>query len=67
MTRVSARMIPSCPMFCSIGKGCVYRRALICDDPRINKGNSDAKCHKANNRDLLAALNTEPGVGDSKP
>jgi len=56
--RVSIRTIPSCPMFCSIGQGCVYRIALICDEPRINKGNFDAKCHSINNKDLLAALST---------
>ena len=57
-SRVSIRTIPSCPMFCSIGQGCIYRIALICDDPRINKSNGDAKCHRINNVDLLAALST---------
>ena len=61
-SRVSSRMLPGCPMFCSIGKDCVYRVSMICDDPRNNKGNGDAKCHRMNNRDVLAALSTMPNV-----
>lgn len=31
----------------------------ICDNPRLNKGNSDSACNKENNRDLLARLSKQ--------
>ena len=36
---------------------CVYSDGGYCDNPRNNKGNSDAVCHKINNKDLLKLLN----------
>jgi len=57
--RVSIREIPSCPMFCWVSRLCVYRSTKICDDPRLNKGNGDAACHRMNNKDLLPLLRTD--------
>jgi hypothetical protein len=38
----------SCPML-----SCVYNEHGICDDCFINKGNSDATCHKWTNKKVL--------------
>lgn len=60
-TRVSIRQIPCWPQFCAVS-GCVYRdRAGVCDEPRINKGNSDARCHSMLNKELLALLTAAGG------
>ncbi len=60
MSRVSIYSIPDYPMVCSVAKPCPYRDtappAGWCDEPRINKGNSDAACHRMNNKDLLKLL-----------
>lgn len=59
--RVSIYSIPTEPMICTVNKNCPYRAGLvdriICIDPRIAKGNSDATCHKMANKDLLSFLN----------
>lgn len=41
--RFQQRDIPSKPYNCN-RKDCVYNRSLVCDEPRLNHGNSDAKC-----------------------
>ena len=56
MSRVSKRMLPGMPRFCTLAVQCVYRVNGICDEPQINKGNGDAACHRMNNKDVLAAL-----------
>ncbi len=55
--RVSIFSIPTTPTPCPETK-CVYHKEGngICADPRINKGNGDARCHHWNNKDLLAKL-----------
>lgn len=35
---------------------CVYCQAGLCDEASINKGNSDAACHRMNNRKVLVML-----------
>ena len=52
--RIQKSALPNKPTRCLMG--CVYAEDETCDAPRTNKGNSDACCHKASNRDLLAAL-----------
>lgn len=57
MPRVSAYAIPNSPRRCSVGGGCIYRTSFdICREPRTNKGNGDAACHRMNNKDLLPKL-----------
>lgn len=56
MSRVSKRSLPNTPRRCTLAYACVYRKDGICDEPQINKGNGDAGCHRANNKDVLAAL-----------
>lgn len=51
MTRVQKWELPS-PAVCPI-MDCVYNKQGGCDEPCINKGNGDAKCHKWSNRRLL--------------
>ena len=51
-TRRSA--LPSSRTRCPLADRCVYGRDDgYCDDPQINKGNSDAACHRIPNRDML--------------
>lgn len=67
-SRVSIDDIPDYPKVCRVPKMCVYRglkaRALVaagwCEEPRTNKGNSDAACHRMNNKDLLKLLENRP-------
>lgn len=55
--RVSISSVPSRPTPCGITEKCVYRDANgVCDDPRTNKGNGDAYCHRKNNKDVVAIL-----------
>lgn len=54
MQRIARRYLPMSACTCPFE--CVYREDGICDDPSINKGNSDAGCHRMNNRNLLEAL-----------
>ncbi len=35
---------------------CVYNERGTCDEPRISKGNSDAKCFRMSNRATLEML-----------
>jgi hypothetical protein len=53
--RVSTLQLPRVPTPCP--KTCIYATEGMCDEPRINKGNGDAYCHKRNNKDVLAWLN----------
>lgn len=59
MRRVSRGQLPRSPRKCGVHKACVYKDADgVCDSASINKGNSDAACHRMNNRDVLSALET---------
>lgn len=58
MIRISARMLPNTPRVCTLGKPCVYLVGTVCDEPRTNKGNYDAACHRVNNKNLLPHLTT---------
>lgn len=55
--RVQRHALPEAPCLCRVVAACAYRdKASVCDDPRINKGNGDSRCHRMNNRDVLALL-----------
>lgn len=54
--RLQKRHIPNTPHLC-INRKCVYNEDGICDQPRINNGNSDAKCFKRSNKTTLSWLN----------
>lgn len=43
------------PAFCPLTR-CVYNLGTTCLEPRVNKGNSDAACHKMSNRELLTHI-----------
>jgi hypothetical protein len=66
--RVQIAAIPDYPKVCTVPKMCPYRgltattavRADWCEEPRTNKGNSDAACHRMNNKDLLKHLENRP-------
>lgn len=47
--------LPGEPTHCPMS-ACVYCVDGTCDDPRINKGNSDAKCHRMSNKVVLVML-----------
>ena len=53
--RVSKYQIPTTESGCLLWSvECIYRDGFsLCDDPRTNKGNSDAACHKMANKTLL--------------
>jgi len=53
--RVQISALPDKPTKCNM-VSCVYNDNNVCDDPRINKANGDAECHKMNNKDLLLIL-----------
>lgn len=56
-SRVSRNDLPNIRTICSVSKWCCYRsESGDCDEPRINKGNSDAACHRTTNKDLLKRL-----------
>lgn len=62
MSRVSIYRIPNEPTRCG-SLTCVYNSHAkgcfdggTCDEPRTNKGNSDAECHRWNNKYLLERL-----------
>lgn len=59
-SRVQSYMLPNTWTQCKTQR-CVYNTGGWCDMPRINKGNSDAACHRMSNVRLFAWL--EP-VGD---
>jgi len=48
--------IPLTPCNCNI-ISCVYNKGGICDEPRINKSNSDSHCHKMSPKILLNHIN----------
>ena len=61
VTRVQAYHLPKTKSIC--GKtACVYSEQGVCDNPWINKGNYDAKCHSEPNAKLLARLEV-PNAG----
>lgn len=68
VSRVSIRDVPDYPMVCRVQKMCPYRglmatctaQAVWCEEPRTSKGNSDAACHRMNNKDLLKLLENRP-------
>ena len=53
--RVQKAELPLDQRECPYNK-CVYNADGICPEPRINKGNSDAACHKLSNKKLLKIL-----------
>ena len=55
INRIQKTSIPDKPMLCA-NTSCVYNDDYVCTDPRNNKGNTDAKCHKASNKKLLSEL-----------
>lgn len=62
MIRVSRRSLPSTPRVCTLANACVYRKGGLCDEPQINKGNGDAACHRASNKDVLKWLQAPPAA-----
>lgn len=69
MSRTSLYAVPIKPMRCSFPKACPYhhRPGDVCDSPRTNKGNSDASCHRMNNRDLIGYLKSPHDIGKLIP
>jgi hypothetical protein len=57
--RLQTDALPNYPVSCP-RLTCVYNRDSQCDEPRINKGNSDAVCHAWSNRRLLEILGVQP-------
>ena len=53
--RLSKYNVPLHEMACP-RHDCVYNKAGFCDEPRINRGNGDAECHKMSVKDVLAML-----------
>lgn len=53
--RVQQHHLPSIWTKCGT-LNCIYNVGGLCDMPAINKGNSDARCHRESNRSLLARL-----------
>lgn len=54
--RIQRSDLPLGPAVCPMPMPCVYRKDGICDEPRINKGNSDAGCWDVSNREVLRCL-----------
>ncbi len=63
-SRVQSHMLPNSWTQCQTRR-CVYNTGGLCDMPRINKGNSDAACHRMGNAALFAWL--EPVTGLARP
>lgn len=55
MIRVSSGFLPRQPARCPQA-ACIYNAEGVCDDPRTNRGNSDAACHKKSVAKLLDSL-----------
>ena len=55
-TRMQRYMLPGIPTRCSLARDCVYRVAGVCDEPKVNKGNSDAACYGMSNKDIADRL-----------
>jgi hypothetical protein len=53
--RMQKWMIPDKPSLCEKTQ-CPYDENSVCLQPRTNKGNSDAHCHRENIKDLVARL-----------
>jgi len=53
--RIQNRRIPNTPRLCPFW-GCVYNESHECDNPQINRGNSDARCHKMNPAQIITHL-----------
>ena len=71
-SRVTRAMLPASKCLCRVNNWCVYRSKYdSCDNPRINKGNSDAACWRLSNKALLTVLITLPvrtdHLGNSQP
>jgi hypothetical protein len=54
--RIQRSDIPDQPTPCAWPNACVYRKDGVCDEPRTNKGNSDAACNRMTNKQLLIYL-----------
>lgn len=55
--RVQKRSLPNEFVKCAVPRECPYMSSNgYCDDPRINKGNDDAACHRMSNKQLLEYL-----------
>lgn len=55
--RAKISAIPDVPRQCRIVEPCVYRgKNKNCDEPRTNKGNHDAACHKMLNKYVVTML-----------
>ena len=52
---MSKYSIPEHEMWCP-RHDCVYNSAGLCDEPRINRGNGDAECHRMSVKDVLQML-----------
>jgi hypothetical protein len=59
--RLQRSDLPSGPSLCPFACECPYRVKAVCDDPRTNKGNSDAGCFGWTNKVLVGALIPLPG------
>lgn len=53
--RIQEHHLPAIPTQC-MKTTCVYAVDGICDEPRINKGNGDAECHRLSNKRVLQIL-----------
>lgn len=52
--RIQTNAIPNTSTNCYLH--CEYSNNTICDNPRLNKGNSDATCFKFTNKKLVEYL-----------
>jgi len=66
--RKQSREIPSFHVQCPFTK-CVYNGLVHdsgCDNPRINRGNSDARCHNMNRAQIISHLTRRaPDLGQA--
>jgi hypothetical protein len=66
-TRTSIRSVPDTPKYCLLKRPCPYRdQQILCDDPQINKGNSDSACHSMTNKRVIAFLSNRQD-GEPQP
>lgn len=63
MTRLQRHHLPGTPSPCP-KVGCVYNVEGVCDQPQVNKGNGDAKCHRWTNRRVLEMLSVQRPEGE---
>ncbi|MGF6996708.1 hypothetical protein P3T25_005083 [Paraburkholderia sp. GAS32] len=45
--------LPQVPCHCRV-ESCVYNKDGVCDEPRINRANSDSACHRITPRQVIA-------------